>query len=46
MNYALPGGYALMGDIHPEQSFLDKKFESLKSAVKRLWRILNQKGQP
>lgn len=45
MSYAIAGG-TFMGVVHTEPSFLDKSIESLKSAVKRLWRILNQKGQP
>lgn len=45
MNYAIAGG-TFMGVAHTEQSLLDKTCEYLKSAVKRLWRILNQKGQP
>lgn len=46
MNYALPGGAILMGELHREPTQLDRLWERAKSAVKRLWRILNQKGQP
>ncbi|WP_392738433.1 protease FtsH-inhibitory lysogeny factor CIII [Serratia ureilytica] len=45
MNYAIAGG-TFMGVVHSEPSFLDRSIEYLKSAVKRLWRILNQKGHP